>query len=156
MITLCKNVICYCECRQRRFSKFCPVLLETFDFVYTDSYLNEIEPHYMKTPLMSFKTTKDRRCVTEKQLSYFSTKTYVVGTQKNRLNETVLLSTQNIRNKLWVIKYLQFYAENVCLSKPVGTYWSMHQLIWIAVFSKTDKSRISRREVTITQYKRFL
>ena len=28
--------------------------------------------------------------------SYFSTKTYDVGTQKNRLNETVLLSTQNI------------------------------------------------------------
>ena len=28
--------------------------------------------------------------------SYFSTKTYVVGTQKNRLNEMVLLSTQNI------------------------------------------------------------
>ena len=28
--------------------------------------------------------------------SYFSTKTFVVGTQKNRLNETVLLSTQNI------------------------------------------------------------
>ena len=26
---------------------------------------------------------------------YFSTKTYFVGTQKNRLNETVLLSTQN-------------------------------------------------------------
>ena len=25
----------------------------------------------------------------------FSTKTYVVGTQKNRLNETNLLSTQN-------------------------------------------------------------
>ena len=28
--------------------------------------------------------------------SYFSTKTYVVGTQKNRLNETVLLSTQHM------------------------------------------------------------
>ena len=28
-------------------------------------------------------------------LSYFSTKTYVAGSQKNRLNETVLLSTQN-------------------------------------------------------------
>ena len=28
-------------------------------------------------------------------VSHFSTKTYVVGTQKNRLNETVLLSTQN-------------------------------------------------------------
>ena len=28
--------------------------------------------------------------------NYFSTKTYVVGTQKNRLNETVLLSSQNM------------------------------------------------------------
>ena len=27
---------------------------------------------------------------------YFSTKTYVVGTQKNHLDETVLLSTQNL------------------------------------------------------------
>ena len=32
----------------------------------------------------------------KKYLSYFSTKTYVVGTQKNGLNETVLLSAQNI------------------------------------------------------------
>ena len=32
-----------------------------------------------------------------KLFSYFSTKTYVVGTQKNRLDETVLLSTQNTR-----------------------------------------------------------
>ena len=32
----------------------------------------------------------------QKFISYFSTKTYVVGTQKNRLNETVLLSTKNI------------------------------------------------------------
>ena len=29
-------------------------------------------------------------------VSYFSSKTYVIGSQKNRLNETVLLSTQNI------------------------------------------------------------
>ena len=36
-------------------------------------------------------------CVFENYFSYFSTKTYVVGTQKNRLNETVLFSTQNIR-----------------------------------------------------------
>ena len=34
--------------------------------------------------------------LTKKIFSYFSTKTYVVGTQKNRLNETVLLSSQNI------------------------------------------------------------
>ena len=32
----------------------------------------------------------------EKLFSYFSTETNDVGTQKNRLNETVLLSTQNI------------------------------------------------------------
>ena len=30
-----------------------------------------------------------------KTVLYFSSKKYVVGTQKNRLNETVLLSTQN-------------------------------------------------------------
>ena len=35
-------------------------------------------------------------CVSKNWFSYFSTKAYVVGTQKNRLNETVLLSTQNI------------------------------------------------------------
>ena len=32
----------------------------------------------------------------QKKISYFSTKTYLVGTQKNRLDETVLLSIQNI------------------------------------------------------------
>ena len=34
--------------------------------------------------------------VSENKISYLSAKTYVVGTQKNRLNETVLSSTQNI------------------------------------------------------------
>ena len=34
--------------------------------------------------------------VCNKKKSYFSTKTYVVGTQKNHLNEMVLLSTQNM------------------------------------------------------------
>ena len=33
------------------------------------------------------------RVRTKNQFSYFSIKIYVVGTQKNRLNETVLLST---------------------------------------------------------------
>ena len=33
--------------------------------------------------------------IPENYFSYFSTKTYAVGTQKNRLDETVLLSTQN-------------------------------------------------------------
>ena len=36
------------------------------------------------------------RVCTRKLFSYFSTKTYVVGTQKNCHDETVLLSTQNM------------------------------------------------------------
>ena len=36
-----------------------------------------------------------KQCITKNLFSYLSTQTYVVGTQKNRLNETVLLSTQN-------------------------------------------------------------
>ena len=43
--------------------------------------------------------------------SYFSTKTYVVGTQMNRLIETVHLSTQSICYYWWVRIYLQFYAQ---------------------------------------------
>ena len=35
------------------------------------------------------------KTVTENYFSYCSTKTYVVGTQKNRLDETVILRTQN-------------------------------------------------------------
>ena len=34
--------------------------------------------------------------IPKKYFSYFSSKTYIVGTQKNRLIETVLLGTQNI------------------------------------------------------------
>ena len=34
-----------------------------------------------------------------------------MGSQKNRLNETVLLRTQNICLKLWVRKYLQYIAD---------------------------------------------
>ena len=33
-------------------------------------------------------------CVPSNQLSFLSTKTYAVGTQKNRCNEKVLLSTK--------------------------------------------------------------
>ena len=61
-------------------------------------------------------------CVTENYFSHFSTKTYVVGTQKNRLNETVLLSTQNICSDCWVRKYLEFYAKNVDLTEPLKGY----------------------------------
>ena len=36
---------------------------------------------------------------------YLSSKTYVVGAQKNRLNETVFLSTHNISFNWWLRKY---------------------------------------------------
>ena len=50
---------------------------------------------------------------------YFSSKIYVVGTRKNRLNETVLLSTQNTCFNQWVRKYLNFYANKISLSGPM-------------------------------------
>ena len=50
-----------------------------------------------------------------KEFSYFSTKTYVVGTQKNRLNETVLLSTQNILKIIFTFLHSFF----VCLTRPM-------------------------------------
>ena len=37
----------------------------------------------------------DKSVYQKNYFSYFLTKTYVVGTQKNRLNETVFMSTQN-------------------------------------------------------------
>ena len=45
-----------------------------------------------------------------------------MGTQKNRLNESVLLSTQNICLNWLVRTYLQFYAQKLSLSKPVHKY----------------------------------
>ena len=50
------------------------------------------------SPLVALAAVRLRRrvcsccyeCVMENEFSYFSSKTYVVGTQKNRLNETVL------------------------------------------------------------------
>ena len=41
-------------------------------------------------------STHELRVCTKELIFLFSIKTYVVGTQKNRLNETALLSTQNI------------------------------------------------------------
>ena len=49
-----------------------------------------------------------------------------MGTQKNRLNETVLLSNQNICYKLSVRTYLRVYAENFYLSKPVFILHFLH------------------------------
>ena len=62
----------------------------------------------------------------QKLFSYFSTKTYVVGTQKNRLQETVLSRTQNmfklmgkkiitILSHLLNWTYVTFFSRNVQL-----------------------------------------
>ena len=61
-----------------------------------------------------------------------------MGTQKNHLNEAVLLSTQNICQKLWVRKYLQFYAENFCLSKPVSPHVQTDLSLPIIVYALKD------------------
>ena len=45
--------------------------------------------------------------------SYFSTKTYVLGTQKNRHIELVLLRTQNKCLNRMIRKYAQFYAKTL-------------------------------------------
>ena len=44
---------------------------------------------------------RDIGCIMQKYYSYFSTKSYVAGTQKNCFNETVLLSTQNILRRFF-------------------------------------------------------
>ena len=42
----------------------------------------------------------------------------VVGTWKNRLNETVLLNTQNKYLNWWAWVSLQFYSPKVSISGP--------------------------------------
>ena len=56
--------------------------------VYTISLL-------IKVKWLTMTHASRKECVFENYYAYFSTKTYVVGTHKNRLNDTVLLSTQN-------------------------------------------------------------
>ena len=47
-----------------------------------------------------------------------------MGAQKNRLTETVLLSTQNTCLNWWIRKYWQFYAANVCLTGPMKYFYA--------------------------------
>ena len=52
-------------------------------------FINDIHAYALSNPLV-------KSAYQKKKFSYFSTKTYALGTLKNHLNETVLLSTQNI------------------------------------------------------------
>ena len=58
-------------------------------------HVNKLE-NYIECKFLMAKQAFSKESVPEKYFFHFSPKTYVVGTQKNRLNETVLLSTQNI------------------------------------------------------------
>ena len=58
----------------------------------------------------------------------FSTKLYVMGTQKNRLNETVLLSTQNTCLSWWVKKYKCSYKYNFTLKNLI--YICKQWMLW--------------------------
>ena len=68
-----------------------------------DAFLQTLEgPSLSVTSKICFcrEINKDRltdnvECAIENYFDYFSNKTYVVGIQKNRLNETFLLSIQN-------------------------------------------------------------
>ena len=61
----------------------------------------------------------DKSAWLKNMFSYFTAKTYVVSAQRNRLNETVLLSSQHIFLNWWLRNYSQFYAQksiyfNIC------------------------------------------
>ena len=80
---------------------------------------------------------------------YFSTKTYVIGTQKNRLNETVLLSTQKQMVKLMSKKILTILRPNFCLSgglirdKEMCQFMRLWYLSHISVKSLTAHAQLS-------------
>ena len=61
----------------------------------------QIEPVHEILVLKAYGSSKAKsrplvKSAYQKKNSYFSTETYVVGTQKNSLNEMVLFSAQNI------------------------------------------------------------
>ena len=82
---------------------------------------------------------------TKKIIFLFLTKTNVVGTQKNRLDDTILLSNQNIYLNWWVRNYLQFYTHMFCLSKPMVLAWH----ICLLYFSSEMISHVSFPFLTV-------
>ena len=63
----------------------------------------------------------------EKVFSYFSTKAYIVGTQKNGLNETLLLSTSKHMFYLNFINYSQVQSRDREKHKIFGSYQILSQ-----------------------------
>ena len=71
-----------------------------------------------------------------------------MGTQKNRLNETVLLSTKNICLKLWVRKYLQFNAEMFCYLNLCSTTMTVCSAVAQTGDQRVAISRLTAGRVT--------
>ena len=72
----------------------------------------------------------------------------IVGTQKNRLNKAVLLSTQNICYKLWVRKYLHFFSDFLFVNLNLTGYakiWRVpFKCIWYCKFANFREGLYSR------------
>ena len=83
-------------------------------------------------------------CVTENYFSYISAKTDVVGTQKNRLIESVLLSTQNMFRLLGK-KIIAFLGSKTLLN------WTY--VVWVQTvckdYQQTTKFTTSRQRVYV-------
>ena len=62
--------------------------------------------------------------------SYSSTKTYVVGTQKNRLNETVLLSIKTTSLNQWRRKHSHFYAQKRRFTGPMQLVFVFFDVVY--------------------------
>ena len=60
-----------------------------------------------------------------KLFSYYSAKTYVVGTQKNRLIEMVLWSTPNTCFNWWIRKIIAILRWFFCLTGPMTLVLAM-------------------------------
>ena len=66
-----------------------------------------------------------------------------MGTQKNCLNETVLLSNQNTCLNRWIRKQSQFYAHKFCLTGPMKRrHWLVKNLSEKVSFFSSDSKNL--------------
>ena len=82
----------------------------------------------------------------ENYFSYFAIKTYVMGTQKNHLNEMVLLSTQNKCSNWSIRNNSQFYTKIFHLPGSIMVILTVSQGPWWHLWTQlcSPKSNIQR------------
>ena len=105
------QILDFCAC-----SLFCCALfcyLSNFAIILMGKRERERERERELFDLLGLSSQTPRyECITENYYSHFSTKTYVVGTQKNRLDETV---SEHQKHMFKLIrKYSQFYSKMFC------------------------------------------